>query len=313
MKKTKFLSLLVFAPLLASCGAGKFDEPKFAKYGDEVKAEKFGKAFDDILKKSSLNKKAKLGSLFMSKRDVYYSSSDVVRNKKSIKGGSMGQAEVSEISYDSKNVIAKNVETDEYVQKEYALSGEEVAETSMKSTNQQQVSKVKGKSSLVSIDEDTKTYSVIYEVDKDNVPANDFDAQFKSYLSGQIESSYVTFALSYEAADAKEKKNYKFYQNGNVFTMEFQDSQEVEEENYKGSSSEKWTIQLDLTEGKWNLKSLYVHEAEVEVTKDYYQGSNKFIKGDILKEKEMSIEDAKAEQKDIKLNALDLANYDLEA
>ena len=81
----KILTLLVFVPLLAGCG-NKVSKPKFAKFSNEVKTfAKFDEQLQKALKKTSLFKTAKVGSLVFTGDYGYKDVLETKREEKAIK------------------------------------------------------------------------------------------------------------------------------------------------------------------------------------------------------------------------------------
>ena len=307
MKKTKFLSLLVFAPLLVGCGGNSVKEPKFAKYGNEVKAAKF---FEDFSKKMNKAKfeddKAKLGSMVASVIEAGSNEEQVTRNKKEVSNYKQFQKSELKYSYDSESLVSKSEQSSVSSHEEKNAVGQSSEATAYSATSFMQVSKVQKKDNLVYASVEAKQYYSVFEVSKEN-PVKDY---FESQNKGQIESAINEVAaegyFAYTTSDEKEQKKFKFYENGDIFTFEWNDEGKLDRTGFDGTETGKWIGQIDLTEGKWSAKKYkeFVTEADVKDNVDPY------VKGDHLKIVNKSLYEAKAELKSVKVAAQELKGFD---
>ena len=309
MKKIKLLPLLAVIPMLASCGS-KPSKPSFAKVGNEVKAAKFAADLEKAGLKASFNQEKAMNSgLFKLDAREYYILE--ASTKKSGKGKvEMSTFDKFEYRHDKENKLA---------QSSYDYAASTVISSDSYSTNnveaykdQQgyQTTKSGKKTYLVDVSKEEKEYRLIKEVDKDNSVEKFLDAEIKERL-GDCGVNMAETMAQYEMAEEKVKKNYKFYENGNIFTIEvkYDDEEEVKDEGYKVKAKVEQKVQLDLTEGKLKSKYWLSTEASYEFSKAITMDGTHYEKGDSMTMKEQMSFDASFTEKAQNLKPFDLKGY----
>jgi hypothetical protein len=310
MKKTKFLSLLVFAPLLVGCGSNTVKAPKFAKYGSSVKYDKFFKDFGDKFNKAKFSdEKAKLGSFVASTGESGYDEQVITRGKKESSRSSNFAGFKLKYSFDSESLVSKSELKQTMEEKEKSKTVDNSSLIEYETPTLMQVSSIEGKKHLVYVTPNTKEYQDMGEVTKDDPADEYFNEMNKMQIAMNINDALEEVYYSYESASDEGKKEYKFYENGNIFTAEWAHEEKLTEPGFKGTSSQQWTVQVDMTEGKWSAISYkeFVVEGDAEVTDGDY------IKGDHFKETTLTLVEAKAQLKSVKVAAQDLKDYKLVA
>ena len=311
MKKIKFLPLLLVAPLLTGCG-NNVKAPKFDKAGEEVAADKFAADLDEKYTAASFAKEDKLGSLVLkSKVADQQITKDVRADKLVIEDFNEYYEQNTTLKYDAANSLASA---------DISING--------KSTEKTQYGKTTGKAAqkdtmfIQKYSKDGSDYAVrgskkakelqnptpLTEV----MPMDVYcDTMVKMSLASQ--GADVSDAIAaYMGASEEERKNYKFYENGNIFTVEYAKTIEAQEHknaedkvDYVTSGSQNYKVQIDLTDGKWKSK-LY---REVISKTEYKLIVDEHLEGEVIEDKRLSSQDVTAELKDVKLKAVDVSGY----
>ncbi len=310
MKKIKFLPLFLVAPLLVGCNNVK--QPKFAKEGDAVEFDKFA---DDLSKKSaeaSFAKEAKLGSLVFKSTNQSSEESKRTRSDKTVVNQSSDFEETkTDGKYDANNLLISAKGSTKQNEQSKSLYG--TSKTSLKSNSEtfvQEFSK-EDKKYVVTGNKKAKELQKMVEL-SDLVKAEDyFDLMMKALVANggsRIQAACEAYAL----ADEEAKKNYKFYENGDIFTVEFKEVVENEEHKngedkveYVVNGSDSFKIQIDLTEGKW--KSKYYRETSEKIEHKLDHGS--YLEGEVTESLIKASEDVEINSKDVKLKAVDVSKY----
>ena len=273
MKKIKLLSLLAVVPMLASCG-GKPSKPRFASYGKEVSYKAIVKDQSKVASKADFMSEEALGSgVFKSKEGSYISIKGTMNADKFsmvIQG-----ADESEFKYDQKNAIVQTTAKSETLMTSDSSAGSSSMGNNSSSTSSIQLGKVDKKSCLIEATKETKEYRKLVETDKKGAQAL-LDAQAKSMLEDATDE-FEAGLLHYETLEKKEQKNYKFYENGNVFTVEVKfEKEESHKTDGKVDYVEKYKYevasQVDFTNGKFRAVSWGSMDLSVEFKKDANYG-----------------------------------------
>ena len=308
-KTTKFLSLLLFAPLLTGCGNG-VKAPKFAKYGDEVKFDKFYKNLNAAFEKSTLlSEKKTLGSVEMKGEYAEFEGSKITRDKKTYSNvGDLydvnysSKVDPENCVYESKNVLLQTSEAESAAGKTSEVFKQELNTT-------YQVATIKKHKWFVVVQHERKEYSPAESLD--GVKEKEyFDALGKGAVLTGLEECVSSIETQYGMEDDEGKKDYKFYQNGDIFTVEmnWEEEQKLEDGDGKYATQKstcKWIVQLDMTEGKWSGKEFMDSKSVTEHTRAIGQ----FVKGDILEESYIRKQEFSAQAKKFSLKAQDLSKY----
>ena len=313
MKKTKLFALLLAAPLLASCGKASVKAPKFAKYGDEVKYEKFVAALQKLSEKSDFSKDAKLPSSVFKYEQGTEMSFSLKRNDKVREETSGVEIEKYEVKHDAKNNLMQGKGTYVYAYADKGPGTEIAASDTQESDFGYQSHKAKDGTYAIDVNNKAKEYSKEFKLEKDYGMAEWLDEESKNHAYNCY--GYAIDLLDeYDSSDKEDKKNYKFYRNGdNIFTIEckMSDSDNVKDEKdkviYKYTAEVSSTAQIDMTKGKFRV--VCFHE-ETEV-RTFAQDYDEYKKGDVGTQiRRMSLT-AAMDYKDVTLKAIDISNYKL--
>lgn len=318
MKKIKLLSLLAIVPMLASCG-GKPSKPRFASYGKEVSYKTIVADRSKVASKADFMSEKALGSgVFKSKDGSYVSIEGTINADKF--SMVIKSAEESEFKYDQKNAIVQNTSKSESVTTSKSSGGSTNIGDNSSTTSSIQLGKVDKKSCLIQATKESKEYVKLFETDKKGAQAK-LDVRAKSML-GNAADEFEAGLLHYEVLDKKEQKNYKFYENGNIFTVEVKfEKEESHKTDGKVDYVEKYKYevasQIDFTNGKFRAVSWGSIDLSVEFKKDVnyvipeigmpgqYKAGDK-----ITCDMKMASEESFT-AKELTLKAFDLAGYEL--
>jgi hypothetical protein len=314
MKKLNFLPLLLVAPLLVGCGNG-VKAPKFANKGEEVSTDKFGDDLEAAATEAAFAKADPLGSLVYSSKQGSQSETKFIREKKTISTLKSTYTLSTESKYDSANLLFQE-DTKTTSKASMSDAHGKGTESGKTSTHIDMQEFTKGeKKYVVMAEKEYKEIGTSYEVTELSPAKQIFDSHVKNILSSQ--ASHIMAAMAnYATSDEEEKKNYKFYENGKIFTIEYNKVVEnLEHKNgddavdYVESSTTKYTAQIDLTDGAWKQKYYYELSSKVEYKiAGEYEDEYRLV-GDIKETKKSMAEDVKADSKDVTLKAADLSGY----
>ena len=306
MKKNKILTLLAFTPLLSGCGNG-VKAPKFVDYGKQVKASAFitniTKAFSD----TRFNKAAKISSYEANSAYAQHGNEDLIRNNKVIRNNQEFYRKSIKYQYDASELVLnlKNNDVSKESHKENSHKLEDIQKGNYE--EQLQAGKYNKKDYLLSLDIKFKEYRPYLPLDGYKL-ADLFDGEAKSTANEIMEESISSIQSNYYDATDEEKKNYKFYQNGEIYTIEYKSSQIKEVKgDRKTKTNTIWKVQLDFTEGKWSGKEYSLQEVEIE----YLKKQEDFAKGDVTKATYEKSRENTIVLKDVKLKNEDVSKYKL--
>ena len=314
MKKIKLLALLAVVPMLASCG-GKPSKPKFADVGKEVKFEKFTEDGEKAYMKMDFMKEKALGSgILKGKSQVYISTKGVARGLEF--SFIQKESEQIEAKYDQKNAIIQTstkkeggAAYDNVFAPGHIMEGSD----SESSTVSLQFSKVDKKNSIVSATKEAKEYSVEYEIKDLKEAQKHFDGEMKGRLLNVL-AQFGDAISEYNSASEKEQKYYKFYENGNIFTIEASieenESHKVDGKvDYVVNGKSEVKYQIDFTNGKFKSVAWGSIESTIEFKKDTEYNGQSFKAGDkMVSDTKMASEESFT-AKDLTLKAFNLSDY----
>lgn len=308
MKKTKFLSLLLFAPLLASCG-GKVKAPKFLDKGKEIKKADFVVALNKVFDKASFNDTTKkLGQGEFKYETTVRDFNETLRGKKSLSKFTELEKTAEDHKYDPKQLVDRyTFRYEDKVVKEDA-AGKDVSNAKTKADCAYQYAKVGKKEYIVTVSGNEKAYVKEYEASKADIETG-FDFSAKSYANSAFEEVY-NMIDEYDAKEGEALKDYKFYKNGNVFTIEQNteitvEHKEDEKVDYVTVSKITQIAQIDATEGKWASK-FYYHE---ESDREFKLNAGQFAAGDVYHSEYDIVYEVSYEVKEVKVEKFDLKDF----
>lgn len=310
---SKFLFLVLAVPLLAGCG-NKVKEPKFAALGEEKTIDAFEESLTKAIPEDhELVKDDVLGSLVIKAKGASLSSAKHSRGKTVTYEEVTTGKSTEQIDYDATNALLRD--KGESVSKTVEKDAWGKVTTTKKTTTDAMMQEHKAKDVryAIAVDNNVKEYSPI------KVLAD--DAKMVDYLSDNIKMAVMRSLVmpvyeemgNYGLADEEEQKNYKFYQNGNIFSVVYEskfENKEVKNQTDNsvrcvGSGSEIRKVQIDLTAGAYSLVTYSKQEGKY----DYKTAYESFAVGDVNEYEVASSTEFKAAKKEPGLKAIDLAKY----
>jgi len=312
MKKTKFLSLLVLAPLMTGCG-NNVKAPEFAAYGKKISYDAFSAALLKFKSETVLYKdaKSKIGSFEYKILSQSLSTEEKTRGKEKLIDNSTFTETKGNGGYCKENLVMKGETSSKTVESTKNKDGSSSSEASSTGSSFIQPAKIGKKSYAVVVDTKAKTYIPQSVIDKDHKDADVMDGIAKDVVKS-LDSLSTGFIFVYEMYKfmGEDLSVFSFHQNNKIFTCEMKETAEDETKvddkvMYKTKSEFKWTIQIDTTEGKWSTKS-YQESVETEEVKNNY---NSRVAGDKKVEKSISSYEASATLKAFNAKAVDVSKY----
>lgn len=310
---SKFLFLVLAVPLLAGCG-NKVKEPKFAALGEEKTIDAFEEAIEKSLPEDhELMKDDVLGSLVMKTKGASLNSAKHSRGKTVTDENVTTSKSTEQIDYDATNVLLRD--KSESVSKEVEKDAWGKVTTTNKTTTDamMQEHKAKDVSYAIAVDNLVKEYSPVQTLSEDVKLIDYLSENVKMIILWELSMSIYQEMASYASADEEEQKNYKFYQNGNIFSVVYESKFENKEvKNLTddtircvGNGSEVRKVQVDFTAGAYSLVTYSKQEGKY----DYKTAYESYAVGDVYEYEVASSSEFKATRKEPGLKAIDLAKY----
>lgn len=310
MKATKFLPLLLIAPLLAGCGKS-VKAPKFADLGSELEFAKFTEALEKANEESALMKEDKLPSLTFSSEEKILSSSKVTRHDVVTQETSRYYVDKEVYKTDTANSLMEwdVKETEDYATKDSGRVQKE--KTRENYVRLFQEASIEDKKYCVKVNEKFKEYSKFTALEDEYKMADLIDDYIKTEILN--EGSQLEYMMyMYAFASEEDQKDFKFYQNGKVFTLVYEHKDENKETKdsedkvlYVVNSHALSKIQVDVTDG--NLK--FTSYSESSSTTEYKKELQGHLAGEVYVEEGKSSKVSTAVYKENKLKAVDLASF----
>ena len=311
MKKLTFLPLFLVAPLLVGCG-NNVKAPKFAKVGDEVAGDKFIADLTEKSSASAISKEDKLGSLVIKSVVKSVDEAKLTRADKTVVSQSTTYEEQkTDAKYDAANLLVAGKTSAKATLNKKTLYGTEKTNGTTKGNTFIQQFEKDGKKYAVMGNKEAKELNKMVEF-TELLPADKyFDTMMKAMI-GENGEHIMDACADWSMADEEGKKNFKFYENGNIFTVEYK--RVIENEEHKNGEDKvdkvtnatySYKAQIDLTDGAW--KAMYYSEAEEKVEYKLNSGSN--LEGEVKVTKGKSSEEVEVNSKDVKLKAVDVSKY----
>ena len=307
-RKCRIFALLLAAPLLAGCG-NNVKAPKFAKYGDEKKADACINAASKALNKSTLYQDKALPSFEAKLKSKVFEEGKKMRNNKEYNTSHYFSEDQETMKYSKDDMLFEHIlkENEKTV---YAnADGEEVINKEDNNDLIYQYDKVGKKNYIVEANVKAKEYVGLTEVEDKKAAKEAFDIFAKMRAENLLNGVYEIFS-SYEGSDDEAKESYKFYQNENTYTVEV--DYEDEGQNKDGGKTYceykynwKWIVQLTLRDNGFDVK---VYDEEIE-TYEYVMKKGEFIKGDVYNWSYYSSFEGSLNYKDVKIQRADLSQY----
>lgn len=310
MKKIKVFPLLIFVPMLASCGLSKPSSPKFADVGKEVKFDKFQTDLMEASGKAIFNSEKALPSgILKSKKAIFYSQI-MKRGKEKLMDYDVLQNENSELKYDKENKIVKEV-----VENKSDIQGKSQTEKAIevvngKTTRVYQEGEKDNKKYVLEVRPDLK--EIYKEADLSGIKiAAYLDTFVKTKVGSTADNIFSEIFMEYASSGEKEKKNYKFYENDKIFTIEYkldlkEDVKDGDEKVYlKRITTRESKIQVELNDKKPQFKQW----TTCKITGEYTRNFDIYKKGDFGELVEQASLEYSYEVKDVKLKAVDVSKF----
>jgi hypothetical protein len=309
MKKIKLLPLLAVIPMLASCG-GKPAKPKFAKFGDVITAEEFDTKCEAARKKTVLVLDL-LPAGISKKSSVEYTETVHNRNKKALSSDVHVKESNDELKHDVKNAVVEGKATSKDTRNIKTKATSSSTNENKSSAYTIQETKIDDNKFVVTAYKKSKQFEKISKItDGLNTAKTILDDLVRDFLDDG-ETEVYGLRSAYAIASEEGKKNYKFYQNDKIFTIEFK--KDIDEEYkpadkvlYVDKGTEEKVIQIELDKDKLSYKFWHLKEYEREYKSDY---SSDQAKGDVSKYVTREVKEGTWQRKDVTLKALDLANF----
>ena len=321
MKNIKFIPALALIVLLSACNGSKqptVKEPKFAKLGDEVQFEVFrdGLQSEDIY---GVFGEEKLPSYVFKFNSSEKQEMKVKDGKKVISSQDDKIQYLYDVKYDSKNLRASMKEDVISVSKASSDAGEKgYSNMEMTIDMGYQISKIDDKEYIVVYENSSKSYELGKDVSEMN--AEQREEEFSSLAGGggvldSFMSDYFGDVLNYyESYDDETKSHYKFYKNGDVYTVKYSSTYEEEFESsgvkaYKETTVYEDCVQFEKTKNGLKFKSSEVREKTVEMLDDPYYNGVRYKKGQILTDNDYEYQDNSLVAKDVTVKEVDISKY----
>ena len=314
MKKTRLLPLLFALPLLASCGIAKPSQPKFADIGKQVKAEKFSADLEEAFLKSEFGSSKKIDSGVLSTdsrslTNVKVEAKDKDRNSVT----KAASADKYEFKFDKDNKLAQSVFKGKSETTVKAKNGSLAMTSEEKWTEGYQKAKVGSGEFFVHVNKEAKEYENYGKITK--------EAKLEDYLDALVKESGAScgdeineLLGEYMMASEEEQKQYKFYENGKIFTVVCS-AEETHTEKADGKvvyvekAKADLKVQIDLTKGKVKALSWATGESTFEAKQDCTVSGTVHKAGDVQTMKMSASSVSTFVAKKVSLKALDITGF----
>jgi hypothetical protein len=235
----------------------------------------------------------------------------VERDKKSFSKSTSFTDQSTKVEYDAGNSIVKMTNKGAAKDSEKTKHGTSSSNGSQTQVASYEAAQVSGANYIVNVNHTAKEYFKIMLIEGE-VTAAKYDDMIVKMMVGSLIEQYSFSAASWATMTDEEKAEYKFYENGNIYTYEFEhkveneETKDEEDKVVKIESERHYTkVQIDFTAGKMAVKAF----DEVETTTVYKQRYNSYAAEDIVKEKQLQSVDASCIDKDVKLKSTDLSKF----
>ena len=310
MKKIKVFPLLILVPMLASCGLSKPSSPKFADVGKEVKFDKFQTDLMEASGKAIFNSEKALPSGILKSKKAILSTTILKRGKETLMDYNVLRNENSELKYDKENKIVKEIVEDKSEAQSKTQTEKASEVDNVKTTRVYQEGEKDKKKYVLEVRPDLK--EVYKEADLSGTKiAAYLDTFVKVNVGSTADNIFNEIFMQYAASDEKEKKNYKFYENDQIFTIEYkseleEDVKDDDEKVFlKRTTIQETKVQVELNDKKPQFKEWTNYKITGEYTRDF----DAFKKGDSGEAVQQGSLEYSYEVKDVKLKAVDVSKF----
>ena len=304
MKNTKFIPFVVLVAALSACSlSSNGNYPKMKKYSKEVSYETWNNDMEKISKEQSEDSKDMTASIKIGAKMV---ETRTLGKEKLIDGQTNATGTVK-AKYDGDNDVGFMDVNIQATSKEKQYSGDIDYKISQKVKRHYQVSKIEETDTSISVDEENKEYHVMDE----DVQTNTLQIAIMPMLG----FAFLPMGYSEETKD-----QYKFYEDGSVFTVVYTtketrtDTTNIDGQQVEYLQSENVTTSIGQMEYKKSgdkLTSFTVrYEQKKEVTRTYLVNySSSCLKDDVKTESQDMIYISTISLKKANLKAIDLKGY----
>lgn len=308
MKKIRFIPALLFVALLTGCDTYKInvEAPTFSNKGKNIDQETFK---TEIIAAYNANEYFKT-ELDLSSRELQFKETTVekqnrARNKKVYYTDEHTYLTQGYLKYDSKNVL---LDQERYLKETRVTEGDNI-DSKANSKNHFKTFLEVGtgdyENKVISLDKMTKELSVY---------ANTTTAEeAKSSVNSAVAHQFVALFNSSKMmhfAEATDAHLYKFYKNGNMFTVIYKESYETTESatiDGEAVAAKKYYViretksQVDLTEGNEAIRISDKTDTACEVLVDH----SGYRKGEIVDVETIRYAVCSSVNKEVTLNRID--------
>ena len=290
----KLLPILLAFPLLAGCGTN-VKKPAFKKVGDKVTFEQFKEGIEKAREENIFFKGDELPSFQVSLESKGVGQAVSKRGKQTLREAVTKSTMTINSKLDVKNGVSERKQVrDESVVLTTNL-GSDSADESSKSTLVLQKLAKDNEEYAITVNEKAKYYIVS--------PANKI-SELNPYSKilekdaltpfATVKALETTMLAEYQSASEEEKARYSFYQNKQVFTVEYV----YEENNEEDKTSEKSTskLQFDLSDNEKYTVMVYSESSSHEEVLETHMDE---IKGDVFEEVTKNALTLKAQKKNV--------------
>lgn len=315
MKKFNVLPLVLALPLLVSCGAKDVKAPKFAKEGDKVEYEAWNEANNTATKANAFFPDAPdalLPSFKASSETESINKTEVKREKKVVRSNSNYSKSSEEYQSDTANGLIRTKEDRRGVEESKTPNGTSKTNTKHKYEHSYQKGTYEDKEYMMDVRVPYKTYVLDGQVTETTSYAKLLDNEARNIVNLDIMLPTIIIA-TYSLADEEEKKNFSFYQKGDLFTAEYKkeekgiETKDAEDKvKWSADKDTSWKIQFDFT-SKESFKLVYYYELITTTT--YNVSNSPCMPGDVKVETRKESFTAEVAKKDVSLKAEDLSKF----
>ena len=313
MKNSKFIPFIALGAMLSACTLSN-GSAKMKKYSNEISFEDWNTGISEAMGEDEgdpsdvqtvtnismkMSEKHNRGDKVISSattdasgtmKSKYDADTDVAYSEASIKGTAKGNEGSTTLNYEAKGSIKRYYQT------------KTVTETV--GDVEQEVKKT------ISVNKDQKEYYF---------QTGEVESAAMQYAAGPV-LALAFLPMSYGYATEEEKADYKFYQDGNMFTAVYSTTEE--EDNNMNVNGETVTyrhdvtvqtsiIQLEVKKSGDKVSSMTIrYEQKEEVTRNYlYNYSARYLEGDVEINTEDMVYVVTVSMASVKLQPVDLTGY----
>ena len=290
----KLLPILLAFPLLASCGTN-VKKPAFKKVGDKVTFEQFKEGIEKAREENIFFKGDELPSFQASLESKGVQQAVSKRGKQTLREALTKSTMTINSKLDVKNGVSerKQVRDDSVVLTTYL--GSDSAVESTKSTLVLEKLVKDNEEYAITVNEKAKYYIVSpgNKVSELNPYSKILEKDALTPFA-TVKALETTMLAEYQSASEEEKARYSFYQNKQVFTVEYSYEESSEENKTSEQSTSK--LQFDLSDNEKYTVMVYSESSSHEEVLETHMDE---IKGDVYEEVSKNALTLKAQKKNV--------------